>query len=317
MFAAALLTGALWFNAPGYAQNPDPEAAPPPPPPADSNQEPAPAPAPGRWRRFSETRPPSTPRYTPPPAPSYYPPPQLLVPAGTWVTIRLNEPLSSSTAVQGQAFNGTLAKPIVVNGYVVARAGQMVGGRVTEVQRGRSSRLGIELTEIGLVDGQQIQISSTLTNFVAGSNAGRNAAIIGTTTGVGAAIGAAADGGFGAGMGAIAGAAASTIGVLVAPGRATEVYPESMLTFKTMEPVTVSTLQSPQAFQPVRQQDYQQHQLQQRRVVAPAPVYGGWGYGYPYAYAYPYPYPYYYPGYWGWGPTIGIGIYRGHYGRHW
>jgi hypothetical protein len=217
--------------------------------------------------------------------------------------------------VQGQAFNGTLAKPIVVNGYVVARTGQTVGGRVTEVQRGRNTRLGLELTEIELVDGTQVQVNSTLTNFSAGSNAGRNAAIIGTSTGVGAAIGAAADGGFGAAVGAMAGAAASAVGVLVAPGRPTEVYPEAMLTYKTIKAVAISTARAPQAFQPVQQYDFQQHQLVARPAVR-APGYGA--YPYPYAYGYPYPYRSYYPGYY-WGPTIGIGIYRGgyYYGRRW
>jgi hypothetical protein len=238
------------------------------------------------------------------------------VPAGTWVTIRLNEPISSSHAVQGQAFNATLAKPIVVNGYVVARTGQTVGGRVTEVQRGRNTRLGLEVTEIGLVDGTQAQVNTTLSNFSAGSNAGRNAAIIGTSTGVGAAIGAAADGGFGAAVGAMAGAAASAVGVLVAPGRPTEVYPEAMLTFKTVRAVTITTTRAPQAFQQVQQQDYQQHQLA-ARAPAGVPVYGGYGYPARYAYGYPYPYPYYYPGY-VWGPTVGIGIYRGgYYVRRW
>ena len=36
----------------------------------------------------------------------------------------------------------------------------------------------------------------------------------------------------------------------------TEVYPESLLTFRTTEPMTISTDRSSLAFAPVRQEDY-------------------------------------------------------------
>ena len=128
----------------------------------------------------------------------------------------------------------------------------------------------------------------------------------------------------GGAMGAIAGAAASTIGVLATRGHATEVYPETPVTFRTLEPVTINTEQSGQAFQPVRPTDYESNrQLQQRTVqVVPRPApwwYSGYGYGYGY--------PYYYPGYF-WGPSVGLfygggywggrGYYRGGgWGRRW
>ena len=98
-------------------------------------------------------------------------------------------------------------------------------------------------------------------------------------------IGAAAGGGFGAGMGAIAGAGASMIGVLATRGRATEIYPETMLTFRLMEPLTIATDRSGDAFQPVRQGDYEQNQLIQRTVVQ-RPRYSPYGYG-PGFYGYP------------------------------
>jgi hypothetical protein len=117
---------------------------------------------------------------------------------------------------------------------------------------------------------------------------------------MGAAIGAAADGGFGAGMGAIAGAAASTVGVLLTRGHPTVVYPEDMLTFRLEAPVVIAMDASPDAFQPVMQQDYEQKPaLRQRAQSAPHPrsYYGYYGYGYPYYYGYPY------PGYF-WGPSF-------------
>ncbi len=109
-------------------------------------------------------------------------------------------------------------------------------------------------------------------------------------------------------MGAIAGAAASTIGVLMTRGRATEVYPETPITFRILQPVTIDTSRSAEVFRPAQQGDYASTRQLQQRVVQPAPAspwYAGWGWGYPY-YGY-------YPGYWG----PGIGLYYGGWGRGW
>jgi hypothetical protein len=238
----------------------------------------------------------------------------LTVPAGTWVTVRVNQPISSDHNQQGDPFTATLAQPVVANGRVIARRGQTVAGVVAEVQKaGRvkgTSRLGLQLTELSLADGRQIQISSTLTTRRGDTSVGSDAAAIGTTTGVGAAIGAAADGGFGAGMGAIAGAAVSTIGVLVTRGRATEVYPEMPLTFRLEKPITIPA-EYAEAFQPVMQEDYEQRALARtpptlRHVMAPPPYYYG---GYPY---------YYGPGYYGPSIFFSTGRYYGGRGyRRW
>jgi len=220
-------------------------------------------------------------------------PSQLTLPAGTWVSVHADQLISSDRNQPGDEFSVTLAQPLVANGFVVARRGQTMSGRVAEaVKAGRvkgTSRLGLELTDVTLADGQVMKMHTQLVQNSGGTSQGRDATAIGTATGIGAAVGAAADGGFGAGVGAAAGAAASTIGVLLTRGRPTEVYPEETLTFRTTEPLTISTDRSSLAFVPVRQEDYapdtqpRRPQLARRRP----------GYGYPY----PYP-PYLYgPGY--------------------
>ena len=250
------------------------------------------------------------------------PPTSMTLPAGTWVTIRVNEPLSSDHNQAGDAFMGTLAQPLVVNGLVLAQRGQMVSGRVTEaVKAGRAkglSHLGVELTTISLADGQQINVHSQMMERRGETSYGRDAAAIGVTTGTGAAIGAAVNGGVGAAVGAGAGLVVSTVGVLLTRGRPTVVYPEQPLTFSLVNPVTVTADFTNEAFVPVSQGDYQNNGLQTR----PQPYGGGYGYSAAYPYAYSYPYPYYggyYPYYgWGgfWGPSIYIGGYygRGYYG---
>jgi len=249
-------------------------------------------------------------------------PPRLIIKAGTYVTVRLNEILSSDRSQVGDAFTATLTKPIVVDGVVVASRGQNVTGHVTEAKKaGRvagTSRLGIQLVELPVVDGQQLPIQSELLTRNGTTSTGRDVGAVAATTGVGAAIGAGVNGGVGAGVGAGAGLIVGLAGVLLTRGNPTVVFPETMLTFRVNQDVPVSTERSVQAFRFVQPADYEQAApAMARRPMPPRPGPYGSGYapGYtPYAYGYPYPYygyPYYY------GP--GVGFYFGprFYGRRW
>jgi hypothetical protein len=309
-----LVASSLLAAAPIFAQEADPPDQ---GQPETGMQQQAPAPqeaAPPRtappssgWHRFGQA----------PQAPMAAPlPPKLTLPAGTWITIRVDQPLSSDHNQPGDFFAATLAQPLVADGIVVARRGQMVGGVVSEaVKAGRAkgvSHLRLELAEVSLVDGRQVPVKTQLVDRRGDTSVGRDAAAIGATTGVGAAIGAAAAGGFGAGMGAIAGAGASTIGVLLTRGKATVVYPETPLTFQLQAPVEISTVAAPDAFQPVNQSDYGQQRMQYRAAgpgAAPPPYY--YNYYSPYWYS-PWGYsPFWYGGFWG--PSFFFGG-RGFYG---
>lgn len=224
----------------------------------------------GVWRRFDDasaqqpaaTQPASAQPAPLSPAPSDPPavPPVLTLPAGTWITIRLDQPLSSDHNQPGDAFTGTLMHPLVVNGLVVAHRGQTIGGRVAEAQKaGRvkgTAKLGLEVTEIRFADGQQLPVRTEWVRRAGDTSVGRDVGAVGATAGGGAAVGALAAGPFGAGVGALAGAAAATIGVLVTRGHPAVVTPESVLTFRLAQPVTLDTSNSHDAFQPVRQADY-------------------------------------------------------------
>lgn len=236
-------------------------------------------------------------------------PPQLTIKAGTFVTVRVNQPLSSDRNQQGDAFSATLARPLVVDGVVVAEHGQVVAGRVVETEKaGRVrgvSRLAVELTELSLVDGQQFPIKTQLINRAGPTSTGRDAGAIAATTATGAAVGAAADWGRGAAIGAGVGAAAGTIGVLLTRGHETVIDPESVLTFRIESPVTFSTERASQVFRYVEREDYDRPNGLQTR---PRVVRTGCGpYGCPPPSLY-YAAPFYYgPGYYG----PGLGLYSG------
>jgi hypothetical protein len=217
-------------------------------------------------------------------------PSNLTLPAGTVIQIRTNDFLSSDGNHKGDAFIATLAQPIVINGWVVMRRGQTITGQVTDaVRAGRVkgvSKLQLELNQLTLVDGQLVPLQTQLLNASAGTSNGRDAAAIGLTTGTGAAIGAAAAGGPGAAIGAGAGFVASVAGVLLTRGKPTIIAPETLLTFKVEQPISISTVRGQMAFRPVTQADYQPAPAQRRNA------------NYRRAYPYPGPYPYYYgPGY--------------------
>src|SRR5271165_4885699 len=194
------------------------------------------------------------------PAAGPYVPVSLTLQAGTVIPVRITEWLSSDKNVIGDRFTGSLEQPLIANGWVVAERGQLVTGRVAVAQKaGRVkgvSQLGVELNELTLVDGQLLPVRTQLLQSSAGTSNGRDAAGVATTTGIGAAVGAGAAGGTGAAIGAGAGAAAGIIGVLTTRGRPTVIPPETLLTFRLEEPLTISTEQSQVAFQPVRPSDY-------------------------------------------------------------
>jgi hypothetical protein len=240
------------------------------------------------------------------------PPDSITVPAGKVIFVRLNEPLSSDHNHAGDTFTATLDQPLVINGWVVARRGETIVGNVTAAQKaGRVkgvSQLGLELTEVTVVDGQQVPVATELWNGSAGTSHGADAAGIATTTGVGAIIGAAANGGEGAGIGAGIGAAAGIAAVLLTRGKPTVLGPETPLSFRLKAPLTVSTANSKQAFLPVGPGDYNSSPALRHRSGPgyPPPYYANCG---PYWGCGPYYYPYY-------GPTFGVGYYGGYWGGY-
>ena len=302
-------------NSPDYASAGVPMQAPPPPPPGDANVNAQPGyRAPQSYPQQQQQQ--QQQSYQSVPA-------TLTVPAGTYLTVRTNQMLSSDRNHPGDAFSASLLKPLVVNGVVVAEPGQTLGGRVAEaVKAGHVegvARLGVQLTDLTLVDGQQLPIQSSLINRAGPTSIGQDAGTIAGTTALGAAIGAAADWGRGAAIGAGAGAAAGIIGVLVTRGHASVLYPEQVLTFRLEAPLTIATDRSPQAFRYVQPGEYDRPVYSQQAPQQGPGYYGGASYPPPYYYGNPYPYYAYgygygYPYYWG--PSFSLFVGPRYYGGY-
>ena len=301
VFVLAFCAAALPVGGPAWGQD---QNAPPDEPAAQQQQQPADA-APA----------PQLPPQGAPAQPRGIAPSTLRLPAGALISVRLNEWLSSDRNHPGDTFGGTLDQPLVVQGWVVARRGQTVLGRVDVAQKASQgngvSRLGLEITELTLVDGEQLPVSTEMQQAAAPpappGSAERNVATVGTTTVLGTIAGAAVGGGQGAAIGAGLGATAGLAAVLYTRTRPTTVGPETLLSFRLQSPVEISTETGRVAFQPVTQSDYKD---QDAYANAPRLRRPGGGPGYP-------P-PYYYDGYcgpWGWscypGPYWGWGVWVG------
>ena len=221
-----------------------------PTPPRRAPRWPAPAPVAVPPEPYPEQEPAPAPVFRTPvarvaqPAPPPPPPTRVVtVPAGTVVTVRLVDGVSSRHNRPGDIFQGTLEEPLAAEGLVVAERNANVFGRVVDTQKsGRVSgraEMALELDRLQTVGGE-VRIASDTMIRRADASKGKDAAKVGIMAGVGAAIGAIAGGRKGAGVGAAAGGAAGTGTVLATRGKPVEFPPESRLTFRLRAPITVT-----------------------------------------------------------------------------
>lgn len=254
--------------------------------------------------------------------PAYGVPASIPIHQGTFFTVRTNQYLASDKNKPGDVFTATLAQPIIANGVVVAQRGQTVAGTVADIGKDKNGKhyIRLNLNSITAADGSQVPVQTQLTSMQGRTTPGGiEAGTVVATTAVGAAIGGAAAWGTGAAIGAGAGALAGLAAVVATHNHPAVIYPETAMTFQITAPVTVSTIESPQAFRFAGQQDYQPQPTMLRGQPGsyPGASYMAPGYAYPPAYYYG---PgYYYPGYYpyAYGPRFGVVIGRGRGGRRW
>ena len=179
---------------------------------------------------------------TPKPAP--HQPKTLTIPAGTLITVRLRDSLSSEHNTTDESFTATLDAPLIVDGFVIAERGSLQRGRIMDLARsGRvkgRALIALGLTQLNTADGQKVDITTDTFRREAESGVKGDAAKTGVAAGIGAAIGAIAGGGKGAGIGAILGGAAGAGGAMATRGKPAELPSETRLSFRLSQPVTLT-----------------------------------------------------------------------------
>ena len=216
-------------SAPAAAPAPDQSPAPGASAPAPSAEAPAPAQA-----------------AAPPPPPPPPPPKIYTVPSGTALTVRIAQDLSSKTSNVGDPFSGSLAQSVRVQGVTVLKAGTPVSGTVIAARKqGRfkgEGDLGIELSRVGAYGITTREYEQTVKG-----KGKRTGAMVGGGAGGGALIGGLAGGGKGALIGGLVGAGAGTAGAVLTGNKGVAIPAESIVTFISSSPITVTLKPKPEA----------------------------------------------------------------------
>jgi hypothetical protein len=169
-------------------------------------------------------------------------PEPIVVPAGTALTVRMGQALSSKTSQSGQTFLATLAQPVSVDGRTAIPAGATASGTVvTAKEKGKfkgEGELSIALTSV-TVKGHTYTIQTSSLDSTSKGKGKRTAATTGGGAAGGALIGGLAGGGKGAGIGALVGAGAGLLGGAMTGNKQIEIPAESALTFRLSAPLTL------------------------------------------------------------------------------
>jgi hypothetical protein len=178
----------------------------------------------------------------PQPKPKPHP---IVFPAGTALTVRMGQALSSKTSQAGQSFLATLAQPMSTSsGGKMASipAGSAVSGTVVSAKaKGKfkgEAELSLALTSI-TVGGHNYPIQTAALSSTSKGKGKRTAATTGGGAAGGALIGGLAGGGKGAGIGALVGAGAGLVGGAMTGNSQIEVPAESALSFQLSAPLTL------------------------------------------------------------------------------
>jgi len=142
-------------------------------------------------------------------------PKQYTVPAGTSLSAQLPATITTKTARVGDRIAANLSSDLIVDGKVIAKAGALLQGSVTEVisgsrKIGGTPTLGLSFDSLTVADGGDIPISARITQVAAKSDTARDTAKIAGGAVAGAVIGHQVDSDKGKIIGALLGAAAGT-----------------------------------------------------------------------------------------------------------
>lgn len=161
--------------------------------------------------------------------------PPIVVPAGTTLSVTIDQSISSKDSDAGARVAASLAGPVIIDGRGVIPRGSKVTGRITTAKSaGRfkgSAELGLTLTSVE-VGGQDFTIHTSTYSQATKGRGERTAIGTGVGAGVGALIGGLAGGGKGAAIGAGAGGGAGLAGTALTGNRDITIAPETRINFK-------------------------------------------------------------------------------------
>lgn len=174
----------------------------------------------------------------PPPAPV-----DLTIPAGTRLSIRIDQRISVKSSHEGDTFTGEIVEPVrSLDNVVVVPKGTSVRGVVAVAhRRGHfkgSSLLELRLTSMTL-DGKRYALTTQDLTETKKGKGKRSAALIGGGSGLGMLVGGVATGGVGLVAGGLAGGGAGTAAAGLTGNRDIVIPAESIVRFRLAERLRV------------------------------------------------------------------------------
>jgi len=175
-------------------------------------------------------------------APPPTPPPPVVLPAGTKLNVRINDAVSAKNSKPGDAFTGSIAQPVVVQGRTVIPSGSPVSGEVVAAQQGGKvkgeSSLTLHVTQVRAY-GVAYNVSTDQFVQQAKGKGGRTTKMGAGGAAAGALIGGLAGGGKGAAIGAGVGAGAGVAGSAFTGNKELSIPAEAVLQFPLTQPVQI------------------------------------------------------------------------------
>jgi hypothetical protein len=170
-------------------------------------------------------------------------PAEVNIPAGTNLSVRINQHLSVKTNRAGDRFDGEIAEPVLGdnNTAVIPRGTPVEGMIVASHKRGHfkgASILELRLTSLTL-NGTPYRLDTRDLTRTKKGKGKRSAAFIGGGSGLGMLIGGVATGGTGLLIGGLAGAGAGTAAAGLTGNRDIEIPSESIVRFKLANDLVV------------------------------------------------------------------------------
>jgi hypothetical protein len=180
------------------------------------------------------------------PAPAPAPPPPVVVPAGTVLTVTLDQTVNSKIANNGDVFAASLAEPVTVAGNVILPAATKVSGTIVQAQSAGKFN-GHALLQLTLdsvrVNGTRYSIQTSEFEEVGKGRGKRTAVGAGGGAAFGLIVGALAGGGKGAAIGALAGGGAGAAGAGFTGKKDIVLPAETRLHFKLAQPLSIAVSQ--------------------------------------------------------------------------
>jgi hypothetical protein len=174
------------------------------------------------------------------------PPPNIVVTAGTPLTIRIDQRISTKHSRKGERFTGEIFDPVVDgdNNVVIPKGSPVRGVVDVAHKRGHfkgAANLELRLTSLTL-NGKEYPLATRDLRERKKGKGKRSAAMIGGGAGLGMLIGGVASGGTGLVLGGLAGAGAGTAGAGLTGNRDLVIPAESIIHFKLAEDLVIQPL---------------------------------------------------------------------------